>query len=69
VTGLEILAAKLSVPHALYDFHAAAHPETLSHPNDNGVVPHPAGRVNNQESPPSAGSITTALKCLSMLCQ
>jgi len=42
----------------------AAYPETFSHPNDNGVVPHPAGRVNGQEGLPSAGAITTSPPCL-----
>jgi hypothetical protein len=31
----------------------------LSWTHGNWVVPHPAGRVNGQESPPKAGNITT----------
>jgi hypothetical protein len=60
--------AKLSVPHALSNFRTSAHPETLSRPNDSGVMPHPAGRVNGQESP-SAGNITTASACVGMSCE
>jgi hypothetical protein len=40
--------------------------ETLSWPSENGVVPYPVGRVNSQESPPSAGFTTTARAYLSM---
>jgi len=60
VTGLGILVARVSVPCALPNFQSAAHPPSLSRPNYNGVLPHPAGRVNGQESPPSAGAITKA---------
>jgi len=38
----------MSVPHAQSIIRAAAYPETLS---SNGVVSHPAGRVNDQRSP------------------
>jgi len=54
--GLGILVAKVSIPHTLSNFQTAAHPETLSHPNDNEIVPHPAGRVNDQESQPQMRS-------------
>jgi hypothetical protein len=46
---------------------AAAHPETFSHPNYNGVLPHPAGRLNSQESP-SAGVITTVPAWVGVSC-
>jgi hypothetical protein len=44
-----MLVTKVSVSYALPNFCAADHLETLSHPNDNGVMPHPAGRVNGQK--------------------
>jgi hypothetical protein len=43
VTGLVILVAKKSIPHALSNFRAAAYPEIPSRPNDSGVFLHPAG--------------------------
>jgi hypothetical protein len=45
VIGLWILVARLSVPHALSNFQAAAHPGTLSR---HGVVQHPAGMVDGK---------------------
>jgi hypothetical protein len=39
VTGLGVLVTKVSIPNILFKFWAAAYPETLSHPNDNGMVP------------------------------
>jgi len=51
VTGPEILVAKVPVPRDQSNFRAAAHPETLSRPNDNGVVSCSAGRLNDQEGP------------------
>jgi len=63
VTGLGISVAIVLVPHTLYNFQAAAYPETVWCPNDNGVVPHLAGRVNGQGSP-SAGAVTTFPLCL-----
>jgi hypothetical protein len=38
LTGLGIMVAKMLVPCGLSNFWIASHPETLSHPNDNGVV-------------------------------
>jgi hypothetical protein len=35
---------------------AITHSETILHPNENGVVPYPATRVNDQVSPPSVGT-------------
>jgi hypothetical protein len=64
VRVLGILVTKVSVPCALSNFWAAAHPETLSFPNDNGAVHPPAGRVNSQGNHPSAGAINTAPACL-----
>jgi hypothetical protein len=49
VTGLGILVAKVSFPHALSIFQAATQLETLSCQNYNEVVLHPAGRVNSQK--------------------
>jgi hypothetical protein len=49
MSGLVMLVAKISVPHALSKFRAAPHPETPSRPNDNAMVPHPAVRVTEVE--------------------
>jgi hypothetical protein len=62
-------AGKVSVPCTVASFQAVAHPETASYPNGNGVVPHSAGRVNSQESPPSHGAMTTVPACLGMSSQ
>jgi hypothetical protein len=41
-----------------YSLQLAGQPliQKLTCPNDNGVVPHPTGRVNGQESPPPSGA-------------
>jgi len=44
VKGVGILVAEVSFLCALSNFWAAAHPETLSCPNDNEVMSHLAGR-------------------------
>jgi len=59
VTGLEILVAKVSDLRALSNLRATAHPESLSRPDNNRVVPHPGRRVNDQGSP-SDGTTTKA---------
>jgi hypothetical protein len=68
MTGLGILMTKVSACHALYNFQATAQPGTFSGLNCNEVVPHHSGRVNSQESPPSAGAISTAPACLGTSC-
>jgi hypothetical protein len=57
--GLAILVVKVSVHRALSNFGVADYRETRSQPSENGVAPHRVGRINGQESPPSAGAITT----------
>jgi hypothetical protein len=66
VTHLGPLVAKELVPQIPFNFRPAAHLESLSHANTNGVVPQPAGRVNEQESPHSAEATATVLYCSSL---
>jgi len=49
-TGLGILLAMVLVPCSISNLWPAAYPESLTYPNNNGVVPLTAGRVNGQES-------------------
>jgi len=65
VTGLRVFVAKVLVHHTLSNFWAAVHPETFLSSNHNGVVSHPAGNINEQESP-SGRAITTDPACLDM---